>query len=637
MATTSHRGAILCVLAVGCDYADYTKLELDEPACAGVLLEPGDEVAAALHFTFDTEVEESGPFWDEAHAHSLLTEPGAARLSANTRIDGKGRSLELSGHQYARYEPQSKEDPLQAQDVTLSAWIALPSLGIPAGEVWPILSTLVSEDACSGYELALRRGPELASPELGFWYRVPTEDGCATQSLVLPLQLPSWALGVGRWHHVAASFARAGESEGLVTLYWDTEPLAANGTRLDGVLTLGEPILYVGTNGQNAQLPEAARFTGWLDELAFFPEALRSSQIRDFALRNTTRPGPAGCRWRALETWDEVATKPSVATWDPEQSSVDSLVIRFDDRDWGQGVLEALLFPAKDLRLYERVVLDATIPADKAFQFTLGSGDASCTWVKQGEGRGRYTLDLTRPTNCLSSRCEAPLGPVDRARLATEWAIPWNHRDERSQGEQSFGLTSLGFTPNQAPAAALPSYGGALGPRGWCWRLQAYEPESSAWWTPAEPPSFDAISVVLSGAANSGPRVVADFGEELLDLSGCVKVEIAAEFEASADVPYSFVVQDSAGSWRSWDLSRPRAENLYEVPNLDSPDHSSGIDDPNRTPNFDQFPELLALTRVRLLGIQKPWQFDGDRRVVVTDVTFFDAEGNPGCERPGPG
>jgi hypothetical protein len=651
-AGTSIAGAALAsIITVGCNFTDFSKTiqpeeSVIEPACLepAVLSDAG--IPTVAHWTFNGGVQD-GQWLDEQGAHALIAgadlhaDAGTAAAVDFPRINGEGQSLSLDGHQYLRSVGAAGEE-LVPHQFTIAAWISLPARAFTSGAdafAWPILSTLGNAEQCDGYQLEIRFQEQSAEPELVLSYQTRLDiDGGASECQVVALrasiEVPSWATGTGRWHHVAGSLARFDNDRFQLALYWDGRRIQLQDP-LEPQLEPGDSIgaeeraFYVGTSALGVSSGAQTKFTGYIDDIAVFDRPLTEAELHEFVVASTTRPGPSNCRWRASEQWDKTAFDPSYAAW--LSSSPETLTVEIDDRQWGAGALDARIEPPRDIQLYDKAYLEGDFPEGQGLQFTLASGDNYCTWTYLGRGPNhRYEIDLSKPVSCVSTTCEVNLHRVDRASVTSEWAIP-SAAKLRHIGPETFVVRRLDF---QRAKGALPNwtgYGGAHGLLGYCWRLQAYEPETSAWWTPGAELGADSMSATLKGPSISGARVMADFGDQGLDISKCTKITIRVALEPTGSPTnvYVLAMQDIYGSWRSYDLLRETAPGSGEYDVLIFTDKFSASATDS---NFDKFPREMDLQRVRLLGLQKPWGYEGALDVTIRSLSFSDSR----CERPGP-
>lgn len=655
------------VVVTGCNFTDFSKTsnpEIDagvatEPACLKPSTINDAGVSPVAHWTFDNVLSDR-QLLDDNQFHLLIpsaddqADAGVAALVEHPSINGGGQSLSLDGHQFVRSIGAADSD-LLADEFTLSAWVSVPARVFtsqgPGSSVWPIVSTLGNSEQCNGYQLDIRFSDASKEGELVLSYQANEANDaggtkCVTLSLHASLNVPSWATGTGRWHQVAGTRSKVSDDSSQLALYWDGKRIALQDSlkpldRATGSIDTDEHPLFIGASAPNAASAAQPKFNGYIDDVAIFNRPLTEQELANFVLAFTTRPGPSNCRWRASEQWDKkTASSPSYAQWS-ELSSPDALTVNINDQDWGAGALDARLIPPRDLQLYDKAYLTADIPAGQAFQFTLASGDNYCTWVYTGNGTTnyRYPIDLTRPVNCVSSSCEVDLHRMDRASVTSEWAVPFIASKERPPGGQSFTIRGLDFSPVTGDLPDWSAYGGVYGLQGFCWRLQAYEPQTTAQWKQGSTLWSDSVSASLYGPTNSGTRLVADFGDRPLDLSGCTSVVLRTALDSTSSNAYAFVIQDEYGDWRSYDLNQNQTSDGYIIADLNifssSSDHrgTSGT-----TPNFLKFNESLDTTRIRLLGIQKPWGDNAWRSVTLSGLQFFgntNATGAPNCERAG--
>jgi len=657
---------MFAALVTGCNFTDFSKTSPEvatEPACLQPSVISDAGASPVAHWTFNRDVDSGQWLLDDSNSHPLMVgaddgaDAGAAAPAPYPHINGEGQSLSLDGHQFVRSDPAAvgQFDDLygnQFNQFTLAAWVSVPARVFtsdgPSPFTWPILSTLGDDNHCNGYQLDIHFDRSLSSPQLELSYQTNGKndaglDECMILSLHAPLDVPSWATGTGRWHHVAGTLSQVGNGPQLA-LYWDGKliqlqdplmPRASVPNDLPGV----EQALYIGASAPNAASAAQTKFKGYIDDIAIFNQPLTEQQLADFVLAFTTRPGPSNCRWRASEQWDTTAFRPTYAQWSSASTS-DALSVTIYDYDWGAGALDARLIPPRDLQLYDKAYLDADIPPGQAFTFTLASGDNSCTWVYLGSGPKKYEINLTQPTNCVSSTCEVDFHRVDRASVTSEWAIPSDDESVRAQGEQSFIVRHLEFSPASGALPDWSAYGGVNGPLGYCWRLQAYEPDTSARWNQGSPLWSDSVSAILTGPTYSGTRLVADYGERPLDISNCKSIVFEATLgrTSGSTNSYAFVIQDVYGSWRSYNLSQDPNVSAYNVGDLSKSSSSSDNSSQNTTANFDNFPKTLDFSKVRLLGIQKPWGSNGPYNAALQNLRFNDGisgTGAPNCEHAG--
>lgn len=672
-------GALIaaCSALVGaCSFTDFSGTtppdpNVREPACPAWASDAGDLPVATpvAHWSFNSG-SSNGSWTDVLGRHALIASnadplnAGGVQSAAHPRINGEGQSIAFGGQQHLQSADAAEPD-LFSDALTLSVWLSLPTRAFssdhPYPLFWPLISAMSPASECRGYELGLRYLGADQKPELVFTYQRPSDGDagiseCLLQSLSAEIEVPSWATGTGRWHHAASVSTVDAEGRRRTDLYWDErlvrsqsplEPEVA--TSMDGSVELtrlmlgASPILWAGA--------KSTVFTGYLDEVAVFNQALDAAQLARFTADSTTRLGPANCRWRAIESWDETKFDASTADWSPG-STPQNLSLAINDYDWGAGAIDAQLAAPKNLQLYSKAVLRADIPNDRAFQFTLASGDSYCTWAYLGRGDAEYEIDLRHPLNCVSTSCELRFDHVDRASVTSEWSIPDDssarstNANPRREGPETFTIRGLDFVvARDQPSWA--GYGGARGPMGWCWRLQAYEPQTNARWAQTADQWSTSISAFLNGPTYSGTRIVADFGERPLDISHCQSISVTATVEPRGlNSKHALVIQDVYGSWVNWNivaekspfvfaLTNPSISSATELYSALSPSPVALSGKP--TSNFANFPPVMRLDKVRLIGIQKPWTDNerNDYQVTISNVEFQGPDGRPGCEIPG--
>jgi hypothetical protein len=626
-------------LTAGCSFADFSKTSTAEPACTDVNPIGDAGGVPVAHWTFNDTIDAStSSAWLDLQHQLELTPKGdptdaSAPSLSTVRLNGEGQSVYLDGHQYAQHVKAANDDPLFPEEFTISAWLALPPFGLDASAsplpvIWPIVSTFGNGGQCGGYQLDIRVEDPATGPELVLSYQFNQADDagteCKSHELVEPIDNASWAWGVGRWHHVAGTYTKIGKDQATLALYWDgvratvgSDPVIAGG------FTYSDLILYLGTNGQGAT-SSAAKFKGYLDDFALFDHPLNDKELADFVALSSTRPGPSGCRWSTYEQWDNVANDPSSSRW-ASDSTATALKLDIVDKDWGAGFLSARLSPEKDLKLYSRVHLEAAIPSDEIdtnFQFSLANGDDFCTWILPANGAGTYDIDLTKPSSCTSSSCQFPMGAVQWAKISSDW------KDAAKQEHLAFTVSRLDFD-TEGDKVSPTNFGGAIGPKGWCWRPLAYELGAVAYWVGT--PSSTSVAATLRGNAQSSSRIAADFGKKVLDLSGCNRVEISGQLAPIAgSSPYSFGLQDINGSWWDWDITSNGAS--YGATIINGGTSSNTPQTPQDATAYRKFFKF-DIHNVNLVSIQKPWLYAGDTNIEISDIRFYDANDQPDCER----
>ncbi len=569
-----------------------------------------------------------------------LKPDGSSPTAALTRLNGGGHALLLDGNTYAEFD--SDDDALFPANVpansgiTVSAWISFRLEDFNAGSasatrIWPIVSTLGSADHCGGYQLDVRSESNVNGPVLAFSYESPpTGDAGAACSppdvLKIPLRTPSWSWGFGRWHHVVATYTTLDHDQAELALFWDGTRLVTEtpaSSTYDGSITFTDHTLYVGSNGRvGASTDGTSNFKGHIDDVTLFNRVLSDGEISNFSLASSTFAGPSNCRWGALEQWDFDAG--SLSNWNTTPTPT-SATLSVNDLDWGAGFLSARLLPEKDLGLFDTAYLTADVPVGnpkqpRPFEFSISSGDDSCSWMLQANGADRYVIDLTQPSFCVSTSCSFKPNQVQWARVSSEWSS--------AEGSFDIKVTRLEFDRRaSSPVEELP-LGGAIGPEGWCWRPQAYNANALASWLIAPSPS--AISTALTGGPNTTVRIMADFGDQLLDLSNCDHVEIDADLPTLTGLNYfNFALIDAHGAVRNWDLHNttvsPFSQNIKTQPSFDSFDQ----------PTFEHVPQFV-LSQVVQLGIEKPFVFatsaNSPLPVTIRGVRFYGFNGRQGCE-----
>jgi hypothetical protein len=596
---------------------------------------------------FDDEPVTSAPPWlDTQEQRKLVLKPdGASPAVALTRLNGHGHALRLDGNTYA--QDDTDDEGLFPVDIpanagfTVSAWISLRLEDLKDANtvtrIWPIVSTLGTTDHCGGYQLDVRSESTIDGPVLAFSYEYPTTGDAGTNCsppnvLKIPLRTPSWSWGLGRWHHVVATYTKLELEQAELALFWDGTRLATGtpaSSTFDRGITFTDPVLYVGSNGRaTASTDGTSNFKGHIDDVTLFNRVLSDGEISDFSLASSTFAGPSNCRWNALEQWDFDAG--SLSSWNPIPTTA-SATLSVNDLDWGAGFLSARLLPERDLSLFDTAYLTANVPRGtsnppRPFEFSISSGDDSCSWMLQANGADangsdRYIIDLTQPSFCVSTSCSFKANQVQWARVSSEWSGAW--------GSFDITVTGLEFDTTRSPMAENLPLGGAIGPEGWCWRPQAYDPGALASWTGPNSPSPDGVSARLQGPNLSTTRLMADFGDQLLDLSQCDHVEIDADLPRLGGQNYfNFALIDAHGAVRNWDLfdtESPISKNITTNWTFDS----FGND------KFENVPEFV-LSQVAQLGIEKPFAYATSANsplfVNIRAVRFYSADGRLGCE-----
>ncbi len=622
-----------------------------EPACTvSVSLDGGYPDSLVAHWTFDGD----GDAWldSEKGEHTLTLSPGADAATmryGKTRINGKGSSIALNGSQFAKYTgsiidplfPLSQPSP-ETNGFTISAFISIDSNSLndagtsSSARVWPIVSTM-TKDSC-GYQLDIHWNEGDSTPILAFSYGYQSEtdagNSCQISTIEYPIILhesqPLSAWGMGRWHQITGIYIKdSGSDLATLNLYFDGNRVANS---RDQNVEAAPPIhysdysLYVGTNAGKSQ-----KFLGYLDEIALFNQPLSDRDLADFITMSTTRPGPSQCRWVAQEYWDNVAPDASTASWESDSTN-ESAHIVVDDNNWGNGALQAGLTPVKDLRLYDSVYVDATLQADKVFQFQIWNGEGYCEWQFLGKGvRHTYPIDLSNPSYCYASGCEFKLDTIDSISLGSEWTIPpingaSVNNPQRTAGPVDMTLHAIAFGLSPNPVSDWSGYGGAIGPNGWCWRPINYDLLGGARW--ASDPSAASVSVNLIGPPETSNRIGADFGDNYRHLpeNACILID------ASSSVPYElsdFAIQDAAGSYGNWDIYLTSSDSpspcmlqLFDPPSYSSVRHEYP---------FEKFPNAIDWNRIQFLEIQKPYLHDATAKApvnfVVRDITIYPDDG----------
>lgn len=645
------RGA-LAIVAVGCVAGtagcDMTRYEAGEPqsvpACEGI--DFGDtHVEPAVYWTFDPPEGSNCTFTSNTGSLTLQAQSGSGdeqpTCDSIVRVNGHGNSLQFDGSRYY-YLPNmyGSPPPSIVAGATIAAWISVPERGVSnpnkaddGPTVWPILSTIpqTKETCIGGYELELRR-ESTGQHKLVFSYCDTLE---VRRPVELPLNVPSWGWGTGRWHHVAAVYAPMADDKVQVSLYWDAE----SKTGSSSVVTYDAPMaessgeLYVGSSKEAEAQSPPQRFRGNIDEIAFFSEPLTSPSLALFSLNTTTRgPGPGGCRWRALETnrcavvaeQGYISDYSSRAAWD--QWSVSTMAVSIDDGDWGYGGLSARLAgpgAARNLSSFRYIEFDADVPAietqNGAFEFVLAAGDDSCTWYVSHDRSNRYRIDLLNPGFCQTDPriCAFPIDRVEWATIRSSNIYPT--RFLTGKYEALYAISRVVLIPSDAPLD-WSGLGGSIGPNSLCWRPELFQTPRRISVKALFDTSSNTLDARLTGLDQSGPAIVADLGDEVLDISGHSVVVTLSNRPPSPDVGLVLTLQDSLGTWEQADLVNDTDDTFRMGKSVthckDAPDNS-GI--PGFRYPWQGFPPVER-SSVSYIKIQKNWVRDGSVGFTLTGI-----------------
>jgi hypothetical protein len=641
--------SVAAITSSACNFSDFSKTSPPSrfltPACPSSNGSAPDAAASdhlIAHWSFDDEPSPASTWLDSLGQFPLLLNPDSARpIPAATRLNGRGHALYLDGKSYAANDSSDSALLPKTPEFTVSAWVSIRLEDFDAQpsssqHIWPIVST-VGSAGCGGYQLDLRSIQSVDGPALAFTYDT-TPDGDAgdcTHTLEIPLKRPSWAWGNGRWHHVVATYKQlehdqVERDQVTLALYFDGELLLKDtpvSSVYEGTIAYSDQdtVFYVGSNGRSTNDSNSS-FKGHIDDVALFDKSLSASEISALNLTQSTIPGPSNCRWNALDEWDFDAA--SSASW--SQDSTESVAkLQVNDRYWGAAFLSARLLPERNLSWFDTAYLTADVPPrtnspPRMFQFSISSGDDSCTWMLRANGPDRYVIDLRRPSFCASASCSFKPSNVQWARVSSDWA--------HSEGSFDISVSRLEFDTTQDASVANLPLGGAMGPQGWCWRPQAYDLDSLATWAGTTAPSADSVSVEMTGINPSTVRIVADLGDQLLDLSRCQKAQFDADLpDVGATTLFNFALLDANGATRNWNFTHGANSVVIDksvvTPSYDS--STSGEALFADVPPFD-------ITRVRLMGIDKPYQYQrsGPLTVTIRGVTFLGEDGRQGCAVP---
>jgi hypothetical protein len=574
-----------------------------------------------------------------------------------TRVNGQGNSLDFDGTQSIAYAGRKgdrlfpgAESSGATPGFTIIAWFsAEPELpvgdkGSEATRVMPIVSTMAPDDC--GYQLDLRWTTGDPNPSLVFSYgsldRGDAGRLCTLTQLSYRTPVSVYnttkAWGLSHWHYAYASYALDPNS-GLatLTLYFDGKRVANDIGQTTGV---GPPIaysaytFYLGASGRDAE-----KLKGTIDDVAVLDRPLSSGDPWQFLGALTPNSGPSHCVWYPWESWDKTATAPSTCTWQSD-SDRDNAHFIVKDADWGGGGINAPFTPPKDLSHYDAAYVDATITLNKALQFQLYDADGSgyCAWALLGQGiRHLYTIDLSKPDYCFTAGCAFKFDHISSLTLGAEWTTqavsnPTPDNPVRAPGPVEVTLHSVDFAIGPLNADAT-TFGGAIGPNGWCWRPAAFDLMAHTSWNGV--PSLASVSVTLTGMESSSTQVLADFGDQPIQVQegACVMIDASANqayYAASEEV--SFNITDVFGVTRTWNVL------------LSSPSHPARcvlqLVDPtwsNEAPHqlqYQNFPDHMDLSKIGRVTFQKPYNYNTYDSVpvelTIRNVTIHPDDGQ-GC------
>jgi hypothetical protein len=646
-----------------------TPVDFGTPACDGTNDTNAANYASVLaHWTFNQSLSEtvSSGIYDETNAYALYfrtDQPGSSasvpQLDNLVRVNGVGSSIYLDGHHYYESADPTAGPSIDA-GMTIAALISLSQDGLPVPElggatIWPILSTLSSDSSeeCGGYQLDIRLDCA-AGPEVVFTYKHVSSDSavtCQTASLALPLDKPSWAWGTGHWHHVAATYTPTNANRAGVSLYWDSDSYSAYVTDdvwVDGQMSPSTSDLYIGSNAGEAQDPARQKFKGNIDEIVMFNRPLGQAELAKYSINASTFAGPSGCRWQASETrQDGVDAGVSTTSWGCVDSN--QLQVTISDQDWGAGAISARLSApgtTKDLTQYGQIILtadgvDAAETPNGSFEFALSAGDSSCTWYVPGNKTGVYRIDLANPGYCQTDPnvCQFAINKVEWASIRSSWEYPTHFDSDPSR----YSIYQLDLVKGDKPLEP-GRYGGIRGPNNWCWRTQAFQTKlgAAAIFDHDAGATASNISAVLSGYRQSSSAVVADFGDETIDLHGCAEIALNAQLtppEIVSTLNYypGVTLQGRLGSWAQWNWNA----QLDAIDITHTPVVSSEAANFPFYGKYEYWPPYAYFPRfdranTTLLAIQKTWAWpntsetDGSTANLTIDgVAFLPA----GCEK----
>jgi hypothetical protein len=638
-----------------------------DPACAAVTREDTGNLASPVaHWTFDqpnSDTSKKLTLYDESNTYALSLHPdiSAPHEGGLIRINGQGTSIYLDGHNYYAADGSAQVPSIQTGG-TIAALISLSHDTLPVPDagavtIWPIVSTISTNDPCGGYQLDMRMDPTQGL-RVAFSYAYNSPDassGCRTASLALPLNRPSWAWNTGHWHHVAATYTPQG-NQASIALYWDSDSLAAQLSKndgFDGKMPESASKLYIGTNANDANDPSSPKFKGYIDEIAIFNTPLEPVELARFSLNATTVAGPSGCRWQATESHqDGVDAGVSKAQWVGYDAG--QLQVEIHDEDWGAGAVAARLAApgtGRNLTSYSAILLtaDGMNAADTpngSFEFSLSAGEDSCTWYVAANRTNAktYRIDLGNPDYCQSESCQFAIGNVEWAAIRSSWLYPTYLDVLKQDGYAQYIIRRLDLVGGSVPIDRT-RYGGVSGPNHWCWRTQAFQAKAGA------DARFDVdsgsnlapLGAVLAGQASSSSAVVADFGDDTLDLGNCSAIRLEAtlvpdELMSEKNSYPGVTLQDRFGSWAQWAWhaspetisisGRKTATSDNFIPEQDVYSYWNPYVD--QIP-LDKFP-LFDIHTITLLAIQKNWLSPESANLTVMGVEFLDRDGNRDCE-----
>jgi len=225
-------------------------------------------------------------------------------------------------------------------------------------------------------------------------------------------------------------------------------------------------------------------------------------------------------------------------------------------------------------------------------------------------------MPLSAPSYCASSACQFQVTSVDGARITTDW------KDVGSEALH-LAVSELSFR-RESEKLDTAHYGGAIGPKGWCWRPIAYEIGALARFVGS--PSPAGVSAILSGSPNSSSRLSADFGSRVLDLSQCESVSTTGVIPISLS-RFTFGLQDIHGRWVNWDLF---SDGIHIDDVYFGAQYSASSDDSIKDVSYKYFGKF-EFAKVNQISFQKPWSVGDTMSIEITDLRFSPAK----CEHWG--
>ena len=566
-------------------------------------------------------------------------------LSSECRIGGRGKSLELTGDNsaYSDKLPRSV-----VGDVTLAAWLSLPSGWLPRGkdvsettlQALEVIS--LNRDGCNDVGLEVRQEGKHA-PALVLWQEVDGVGGCDAEWYSIPLPSAFGHWGQGSWYHVAASSgeeptlyldgrARTPEQTSLSSLIQRTDHSVEFG-RLEVVGAMGEANAESTENVESTESLGSPTFTRWIDDVAVFDST--NVDIQNFSLGahsvSARRPGEQSPNLSDDPRWITWGVRGSSVRWsedcDGDSSSVAcGFHVSIDKEDNGTAGLSYVL-PSEPKRTISNLGsfrVRADIPAGKDFDFALVGehGVNRCSWLVTGqEGIRDYEFSVAD-----AGSCDCPEVTEDRycscnfdvVALSINPRWDWGSSDN----PLDVSVCEVELT-DPDPSVGTTDSLGRVGPQGWCWRPVTYDSRAAAVVKTA-----GTIEAEISGPDDSVARIAADFLEPssgFLDVSLCTSVTI--DVLVPTDRNLQFILEDANGTQIGRALDEP---STSQCDNIQPPEGEQGSSEfPSRhecytlklpSPDVGTFRADL----VRYLGVEKAENENLDTltEVVIQGVGF---------------